>query len=148
WRTASQPVAAVGRDALRALEREGAVLVPVKMPIAMHAAKLGYLTIGPESLASHRSDWLEHRERINDDLRLAFAVLAQFSALDQLDAQRFRVGLRLEAAAVLRDVDVIALPTTAITAPRFTAEDARGSFSDADAMDGLCRFAFLGNLTG
>jgi aspartyl-tRNA(Asn)/glutamyl-tRNA(Gln) amidotransferase subunit A len=56
--------------------------------------------------------------------------------------------LRHQTAAVLRDVDVIALPTTAITAPRCTAEEARAAFSDSAAMDGLCRFAFLGNLTG
>jgi len=29
-----------------------------------------------------------------------------------------------------------------------TEEDARACFSDPDALDGLCRFAFLGNLTG
>jgi aspartyl-tRNA(Asn)/glutamyl-tRNA(Gln) amidotransferase subunit A len=46
---------------------------------------------------------------------------------------------------VLRTVDVIAFPTTAMTAPRASASDA---LIDPGAMDGLCRFAFLGNLTG
>ena len=148
WRDASEPVAARCREALRGLEREGATLVRVSMPLAHHAARIGYLTIGPESLAAHRREWLERRELIGDDVRLVFAVLAGFTALEQLDAQRLRAGLRDETARVLRECDVIALPTTAITAPRYDEDDARAAFSDPAALDGLCRYAFLGNLTG
>ncbi len=148
WRDASEPVARAGQEALRALERDGAVLVRLRTRLLRHAAPIGYLTIAPESLAAVRAHWLERRALITDDVRMTFAVAEQFSAVDQLDAQRLRSGLRREVAALLADVDVIALPTTAITAPRFTDEDARTSFSDAGAIDGLCRFAFLGNLTG
>lgn len=148
WADASPVVAKAGREALAGLEREGARLVPIKTSLVHHAAKIGYLTIGPESLAAHRGDWLERRHLMNDDLRLAFAVLSGFSALEQLDAQRLRAGLRREMAALLADLDLIALPTTAITAPRYDDDDARGSFSDPAALDGLCRFAFLANLTG
>lgn len=148
WILASPEVASAGREALRALEREGAVLVPVRMPIAKYAAKIGYLTIGPESLAANRDAWLHQRDLIGDDVRLTFAVLSGFLAIEQIDAQRLRAGLRQEAAEVLREVDVLALPTTAITAPEYTDEDARVGFTDPTAMDGLCRFAFLGNLTG
>jgi aspartyl-tRNA(Asn)/glutamyl-tRNA(Gln) amidotransferase subunit A len=148
WQDADPEVARTCRDALRALEREGAVLVGVKMPLARHAARIGYLTIAPESLASNRAHWLERRSKMGDDVRLVFAVVSGFSALEQLDAQRLRTGLRLETAATLREVDVIALPTTAITAPRFTEADAKTGFSDPVALDGLCRYAFLGNLTG
>ena len=45
-------------------------------------------------------------------------------------------------------MDVIALPTTAITAPRYTEEDAKTSFSDPAALEGLVRYTFLCNLTG
>lgn len=148
WRCASEPVARAGQEALRALERDGAVLVRLHTRLLRYAAPIGYLTIAPESLAVVRAHWLEHRALISDDLRMTFAVVEQFSAVDQIDAQRLRAGLRREMASVLADVDVLALPTTAITAPRFTEKDARTSFSDAGAIDGLCRFAFLGNLTG
>jgi Asp-tRNA(Asn)/Glu-tRNA(Gln) amidotransferase A subunit family amidase len=49
---------------------------------------------------------------------------------------------------VLRDVDVLALPTTATTAPAATDAEFDGSFLDARAVDAMCRFNFLGNLTG
>jgi aspartyl-tRNA(Asn)/glutamyl-tRNA(Gln) amidotransferase subunit A len=148
WRDASDAVARAGQQALRALERDGAELVRIRTRLLRHAAPIGYLTIAPESLAAVRAHWLERREQIHDDVRLSFAVAEQFSSFEQLDAQRLRAGLRREVAGLLRDVDVLALPTTAITAPRFGEEDARTSFSDAGAIAGLCRFAFLGNLTG
>jgi aspartyl-tRNA(Asn)/glutamyl-tRNA(Gln) amidotransferase subunit A len=148
WRDASEPVAEKGRDALRALEREGAILVDISLPIAHHAPRIGYLTIGPESLAAHRRAWLEQRDVLGDDLRLVFAVLSGMTALEHLDAQRLRTGLRRELCQALAGVDVIALPTTAVTAPRYTEEDEKTSFSDPVALEGVCRYTFLCNLTG
>jgi aspartyl-tRNA(Asn)/glutamyl-tRNA(Gln) amidotransferase subunit A len=40
------------------------------------------------------------------------------------------------------------MPTTAITAPRYLETEERMPFSDPTAIDGLCRFNFMGNLTG
>jgi aspartyl-tRNA(Asn)/glutamyl-tRNA(Gln) amidotransferase subunit A len=148
FRDAGEAVAAACRDALRALEREGAVLVDVSLPISQHAHRIGYLTIGPESLADHRREWLDQRELLADDLRLSFAVLAGMTSLEYLDAQRLRTGLRRELCHALAGVDVIALPTTAITAPRYTEEDEKAAFTDPPALDGLVRFTFLCNLTG
>ncbi|APR84308.1 Aspartyl-tRNA(Asn) amidotransferase subunit A [Minicystis rosea] len=148
WRDASEPVAQACRDALRALEREGATLVDISLPIAHYASKVGYLTIGPESLAAHRREWIEQRELLGDDLRLVFAVLSGFTALEQLDAVRLRGGMRRELMQALAGVDVIAMPTTAITAPRYTEEDEKVSFSDPPALEGLVRYTFLCNLTG
>ena len=148
FRDAAEPVAAACREALRALEREGAVLVDISMPISQHAHRVGFLTIGPEALVEHRRAWIDQRELLADDLRLSFAVLAGMTALEHLDAQRLRTGLRRELCHALAGVDVIALPTTAITAPRYTEEDEKVAFSDPSALEGLVRFTFLCNLTG
>jgi aspartyl-tRNA(Asn)/glutamyl-tRNA(Gln) amidotransferase subunit A len=148
FRDASEPVAAICREALRALEREGAVLVDIVLPIAQHAHRIGFLSIGPESLVAHRREWLDQRELLADDLRLSFAVLSGMTALEHLDAQRLRTGLRRELCHALAGVDVIALPTTAITAPRYTEEDEKVAFSDPVSLEGLTRHTFLCNLTG
>ncbi|MCC6552309.1 MAG: amidase [Polyangiaceae bacterium] len=148
WSHASVEVARAGRAALEALARDGAEIVPVRLHLAPHAARIGYCTIGPETLATHRRAWIEQRDKLGDDLRLVFAVLSGFTALEQLDAQRLRAGLRREVAEALRRVDFLALPTTAITAPPCSEQEARAGFSDPVALDGLCRYAFLGNLTG
>jgi aspartyl-tRNA(Asn)/glutamyl-tRNA(Gln) amidotransferase subunit A len=148
WRAASPAVAQVAGEALATLEREGAILVDVRLSLAEYAAAIGYLTIGPESLASNARVWREEPELLSEDLRFTYAVLSSITGLEHLDGQRLRAGLRAEVASVLRGVDVLALPTTVTTAPRYAASEAGRPFSDIVAVDGLCRFAFLGNLTG
>jgi aspartyl-tRNA(Asn)/glutamyl-tRNA(Gln) amidotransferase subunit A len=150
WDAASTEVARRGRDAVRWLEREGAVVVDVSIALARDAAPIGYLTIGPESLAANLHHWNDarHRARLNDDLRISFAVLSGITAAEHIDAQRLRVALRDQVEVALRQVDVLALPTTAITAPLYEEADETRAFSDPMALDGMCRFAFLGNLTG
>lgn len=147
-RDAEAPIASAVESALRALEREGASLETISIPLAKHAPAIGYLSIGPEALTSHREAWTTKRDRMNDDIRLSFAALSTISSLEHLDAQRLRQRLREQTAEALRHVDLLALPTLAISAPRYTEEDARTSFSDSAALDGVCRFAFLANLTG
>ena len=44
--------------------------------------------------------------------------------------------------------DVLALPTTVSIAPAATDSQFEGGFLDAQALAGLCRFNFFGNLTG
>src|SRR5262249_45826054 len=120
FRDACEPVAATCRDALRALERDGAILVHVSMPISQHAHPSRYWPPGPGARADCRRDWIEQPYLLGDALRLSFAVLAGMTALEYLDAQRLPTGPRRELCHPLAGVDVIALPTTAITAPRYT----------------------------
>lgn len=148
WADASAAVAQGGRQALAALEKEGAELVSISMPLAKVAAPMGYLTIGCEALACHRDDWENRRHLFGDDLRLSFAVLDGISASDFLDAQRLRTALRREAASVLSSVDLIAMPTTQTAAPELAVGERGQAFADTAAIDAMCRFAFLGNLTG
>ena len=148
WRDASAAIAGVGRDALRALEKRGATLLPVSVPLAPHAARIGYLTIGAEGLTYGRKDWLEKRDLLGEDLRLVLAALAGVTAVEYLDAQRLRQGLRLQMRETLREVDVLALPCTAESAPRYTEDDEDRPFTDPAALDALCRYAFLANVTG
>jgi aspartyl-tRNA(Asn)/glutamyl-tRNA(Gln) amidotransferase subunit A len=148
WADADGPVAHAGRQALAALEKDGAELVSISMPLARVAAPIGYLTIGCEALGAHADDWAERRHLFGDDLRLSFAVLDGISAKDYLDAQRLRTALRHEARSVLEKVDLIALPTTQTVAPELGVGDRGKAFADTAAIDAMCRFCFLGNLTG
>lgn len=134
--------------AISALEKEGAEIVRIEIPMAKYAPAMGYMTISPEEVAIKRDILRSRRSELPDDLRLMFAIVEGFSCGEYLDAQRLRSGLRIAVAELFHDVDVIALPTTAITAPRYIEAEERLPFSDPTAIDGLCRFNFLGNLTG
>ena len=147
WADASNDVAIAGRAALQLLANQGAVLVDIHLDLARYAAPVGYLTISLEALGS-QIDLFEACAPFNADLAISHAAIARASATQFVRAQRVRSGLRREVANVLRDVDLLALPTTATTAPAVTDPEFDEGFLDARAVDAMCRFNFLGNLTG
>ncbi|MEZ4231464.1 MAG: amidase [Polyangiaceae bacterium] len=148
WDAASHEVSDAGHRALRALEAAGAELVQVKLPLIRHAAAMGYLTIGLEIFSSMRLERAEHMDRLGLDVQLLMRGMEAFASDDYLDAQRLRARLRTETAKLLSEVDVLALPTTAATAPPISDAEAAQGFVDPPALEDACRFAFLGNLTG
>jgi len=133
---------------LAALEKAGAVLVDIEMPLAHHAPGIGYLTIGLESYASLLDARRNHWDAMGLDLQLLMRLLSTFDAGDYLDAQCLRSTLRVQAADALREADVLVMPTTASVAPEVTAFDLDGGFADTPALHAACRFSFVGNLTG
>lgn len=141
-------IARACREALSALEREGAVLVPVTLRLAKHAPAIGYLSIGLEAYNALLPQRLHDFDSIGVDLQLLCRIMSTFQPDDYLDAQCLRAGLRRDTAALLRDVDVLALPTTARTAPVVSDADVLGGMADTPELAAACRFAFLGNLTG
>ena len=148
WRDAGDAVAKAGRTALAQLEHDGAELVNIELPLARHASAIGYLTIGLEILTELHEIRRDHAMDLGLDVQMLIANMSTFASDDYLDAQRFRAALRAQVAEVLREVDVIALPTTAATAPPITDEEARHGFVDPPALADACRYAFIGNLTG
>jgi aspartyl-tRNA(Asn)/glutamyl-tRNA(Gln) amidotransferase subunit A len=148
WEDASDSVTAPCRVALAALERDGATLVKIETETWKTAAAVGYLTIGLEVASALARIREEHLDEVGLDIVLTLCGLNIFRSDDYLVAQRVRSALRLEAQRVLGDVDLIALPSTGTPAPPVSDAEARSGFVDPIALDSVCRFAFLGNLTG
>ena len=117
-------------------------------PLLRHAPAIGYLCISIETRAELREDWLEHADEMTSDLQITMAVVQELGAVEFAEALRLRTGLRRDAARMLAEVDILALPTTVGTAPAATDAQFESGFLDAQALAGLCRFNFLGNLTG
>jgi Asp-tRNA(Asn)/Glu-tRNA(Gln) amidotransferase A subunit family amidase len=148
WNAARADVARPARAALAALEKEGVTLVPVRIPLARHAAAIGYLTISLEMMAALAPVRRAHMDELGPDLQMLLSNLEAFRPDDYLDGQRLRAQLRREVADVLGDVDLLALPTTVTAAPQVTDAEATDGFVDPPALDAMCRFSFLANLTG
>jgi len=148
WAKLPDDVAGPGREALDALEREGAVLVGVKLRLGRYSAPIGYLTIGVEAFAAMAEIRAHHLDELGHDMQLFLAGLETFRPDDYVDAQRVRAAVRRELATALSNVDVIAMPATAATAPLITDAEARAGFIDPPVLDAMCRFAFLANVTG
>ncbi|RYG85437.1 amidase [bacterium] len=136
------------REGLRQLERHGAILRDVYLDLARWAPPIGYVTIAAESLAALGPVYHAHQELFSGDLRLSFAALQGFSALEYLDAARLREGLRLEMQRCFGSIDLLALPTTVRSSDRVTEDEFQHGFTDLGMVQGLCRYMFLGNLTG
>jgi aspartyl-tRNA(Asn)/glutamyl-tRNA(Gln) amidotransferase subunit A len=148
WADADDRVARPAQTALAALEREGAILQSIAIPLASHAAAIGYLTIGLEMCTALRDLRLRHEAEMEEYVRLLLMQASTFPGTDYLDAQRLRSHLRERTAAALREVDVIALPTTNCTAPPVTEREMQRGFGDPGAIDSISRYSYLGNLTG
>jgi aspartyl-tRNA(Asn)/glutamyl-tRNA(Gln) amidotransferase subunit A len=148
WASATSTVAAAGRAALRALEADGATLVSLELPLARHAAAIGYVTIAIEATAALREVEALVRPALGADLQVFLAGVNAFSATDYVHAQRLREALREDVASALARVDLIVLPTTADVAPAITPAEARSGIIDTHALAAACRFVFLGNLLG
>ncbi|MDB4937873.1 MAG: Aspartyl-tRNA(Asn) amidotransferase subunit [Labilithrix sp.] len=148
WADASDPVQRAGRAALAALEKEGAKLVPITLDLAKHASAIGVVIIACEARAALRKEWREHADEMGDDLQVSFSALDAFTAVEYLETCRLRSGLRREMARVFQDVDLVAMPSTVAAAAKVSDIDMRTGFLDTKIIDGLCRFMFLGNLTG
>ncbi len=147
WARAPEELAAPGRAALAALERDGARLVTVRSRLAHHASAIGYLTIGIEAFAALRLV-RTHLGDVAPDLQLTLAGLETFRPDDYVIGQRLRGELRRETARLLAEVDVLALPTTANVAPPITAAEAHSGIVDPPALDAASRYVYVGNLTG
>jgi aspartyl-tRNA(Asn)/glutamyl-tRNA(Gln) amidotransferase subunit A len=148
WAAAGSELTAPCRDALAMLEKAGAELVPIRIAMAAHAAAIGYLTIGIEAFAAMSELRRRHMDAMGLDVQLFLSGMETFKPDDYIDGQRLRQGLRREVAEVLQKVDLIALPSTAMSAPQVSEDEARGGFVDPPLLDAMCRYAFLGNLTG
>lgn len=147
WEAAQDPVQRSGRSAIAALEKEGAIVTPIRLELAEYAAAIGYVTIAAEARALLRREWREHAHEMGADLQVSFSALDAFTAMEFLDVARLRSGLRRELARAFGTVDLLAMPSASV-ATKVTETDMQTGFLDTTVLDGLCRHMFLGNLTG
>lgn len=148
WKDADPRIAALCQTALRALQREGAVLVDLDTTLLQRAQGIGVLAIGPETMALLDEDYSVNRDDYSLQLQLTLNALRQIPAREVLVAQRLRNGLREECAALLNEVDVIALPTTALPAAPYPAVDGALDMAADEYVRAMCRFNFVANVTG
>ena len=148
WADADPAVAKAGRAALASLERAGAVLVPVDIPLADASTAIGYLSIALEVFAEMRSFRLERRSSLSHDFALFLDTLSALGPADYLDAQRLRTALRHQTASAFQSVDLLALPTTCRPAPPLNDDERASGVLDPANLHANCRTNMFGNLTG
>ena len=145
---ADPAVVAAAREGLETLVAAGATCVEVVVPNPDLTRLAHMVTIVSEMLASQGDAIRANRSRYGCDVRMNFALGTFLTSREYVHAQRLRAEISEQIATLYEDIDLLATPTTARTAPPIRpGAEARGE-SDLPVLDALMRFATLGNLTG
>lgn len=115
---------------LKELEAKGAVLVPVAIPEVEEAVR--YMATGsvgvPEGFAIVSTEFKDWVPELDANVWARLKTFGDISAAEYLARQRMRPPMSARAHARLDGIDVLALPTTAVTAPRLDQVEDREAF--------------------
>jgi aspartyl-tRNA(Asn)/glutamyl-tRNA(Gln) amidotransferase subunit A len=106
------------RAAIQTLERAGAQVEEVSLPLSKYAAAAGRIISLAESAEIHEQFLKTHIADYAPDVRAGLLAGQLVLGKHYLKAQRLRSLIRQEMAAALRRVDVLVTPTVPIPAPR------------------------------
>ena len=134
--------------AVAALQSAGAEVREVEIPDLHLVRPVHLVTVATEWAELFARPHAAHRRRFGHDVRLILALAESLRATDYPHAQELRRQIRAHFDSALREVDVIATPATACTAPPLRPDALRTGESDFTTLDRLTRFALAANLTG
>ena len=104
--------------ALVVLEELGAELIPIDVPGMEEFNSVGRLILAAEATSVHRTRLRDHREDFGDDVRALLEQGETVLATEYLEAQKRRRELVRDFNRLFSEVDVIAVPTAPIAAPK------------------------------
>ena len=135
-------------EAIEILKAAGAQVVNIDIPKLEEIRIAHMVTIASEMRSSMGAFLEEDPSLFGLDVRANLALTQHFGPDDYVRSQR----VRAEAIASLRDIfqecDVIATPSTAITAPPIPEKAEGSGISNLSELTEIMRYAPLANLTG
>ncbi|MCC6748890.1 MAG: amidase [Deltaproteobacteria bacterium] len=148
WAKATPTVQEAARRGVAHLEAAGATVKEIGIEYLEWVSPVGYVTIGVEMASSQYENRLAHREELGSDLRLLLGLASQVLAVDYVRAQRLRSLIAASFARAHEEVDLIATPTTACTAPVIRPDAELCGESDDAVTEALTAYTFPANLAG
>ncbi len=148
WEDADPEVLEAGEEAIRFLERAGAVIRPVELAEPEQARTVSLTIQMPEALSFH-SQYLEDRHALyGEDLRSGLALGQFILAEHYVRAKRFLTVYREEMRAMFDTVDLLMTPATPVPAPLVGTTSIRLGDVDVPAGNALARYTSFFNMTG
>ena len=136
------------RVALTWLQEAGAEIVSIKIPELNQSREAHTVISLCELYSAYRYDLPQHFQSLNVETRVPLAIAAQFSAADYVAANRQRTRAIKTFEHLFKQVDIIATPSTACTAPPISPQaDTHGEIDIENTLK-LTRFTMQSNLTG
>lgn len=136
------------RDRLADLEKQGAKVIPLKVP-ALRYSEWAELAVSlTEAATIHHQDLIKRPEDFGGDIRFLFELGELFSGIDYLQAQQVRRALKQQFTGTFSDVDVIIAPTLPCQVPDIGVDTVNINGKTLDFIDEGIRFTGPSNLTG
>jgi Asp-tRNA(Asn)/Glu-tRNA(Gln) amidotransferase A subunit family amidase len=136
-------------DLLEVLKDAGAEVVEVHAPRVNTNWWAHVVIIVTEMATAMREHHIADRRRFGLDTRTNLALAHLFSAREYCHAMRHRHRLTVESLEMMKTVDAIVTPTTAISAPPIPEDTLKsGGQSNIKQVESLMRFVRDSNLTG
>ncbi len=127
----------------------GASVEPVRLPPLSDMVLVNRLLALPEAATVHAPYLQEQADRYGDDVRTRLELGLLISAREYIEAQQYRGQLVQLVAKTMQSVDLLALPSTPITAPLIGQETVRWGEGDEEPVgDALIRLLAPFNVTG
>jgi Asp-tRNA(Asn)/Glu-tRNA(Gln) amidotransferase A subunit family amidase len=145
---AEPDVVARCREGLRALVAKGATLVELEPPDLSTILWSHTIIILSEMATAMLPHTEEDVTRFGYDVRANLALGRFFKATDRVHAMRHRHRITRAYLELMKTVDAIVTPTTAMVAPPIPEEALPHGESNLPVVDALMRFIRIGNLTG
>jgi len=99
-------------------------------------------------MAGSMNNYPENGKDFGAEVRLSLSLGRNCTADDYIKAQRIRTRVIAAFREIYSTVDAIITPSSAITAPEVTIENAQGGWSDLSSTTECMRYAFPANLPG
>lgn len=133
---------------LHILRDLGAELVPVKTPDRMSDYRMAHKQIlAAEAHQIHREDLKNHRDLIDPSV-LSRLLEAEMSADEFITFQRLQAEFRRVSEELYEEVDLIALPSTAITASKVRNPMIEVNGQELPIWELATHFTWMGDLNG
>lgn len=146
-------IARLFESALEVMRGLGAQLGEISIPLLGRASWINGAIVLAETAAQHLEwgrTWFTGRPIVyGEDVAMLLARGRAVPATDFIEAARLRVALRQALAQVFADgIDLLAVPTQAITAPRIGEQSVVLGGRDIDMLDAMIHFLCGFSLTG
>jgi Asp-tRNA(Asn)/Glu-tRNA(Gln) amidotransferase A subunit family amidase len=145
---ATPEIVAACNEALKTLEGLGATIREIEIPELDSMRVAHAVTILSEMAASLEPFRAAHNSEHGLDVRINLAIGRACTSRDYVHAQRVRTRAAAHFAKVLKEVDAILTPATAVTAPPIGSDVLPGGESDLNTVTELMRYVIPGNFVG
>jgi aspartyl-tRNA(Asn)/glutamyl-tRNA(Gln) amidotransferase subunit A len=136
------------RAAIQSLERAGARIEEVSLPLSKFAGAAGRIISLTESAEVHAKFLQTRLSDYSPDVRAGFLAGQLILGRHYVRAQRVRGLIRQEMGAALKRVDALVAPTVPVPAPRMGETTLKIGEETVDTMWALSRLTRPANLTG